>query len=117
MASASPATVANQRPAFRSVPLLTAPGTAWSYSLAVDMLGAMLDAACARPLEAIARVVVTQPLDLDSIAFVGIPERVLATPYVSTAAFPERMSTRDNGPGRDLLCARPCVASRRLSTG
>lgn len=77
-----------------SVPLLHAPGTAWSYSLAIDVLGAVLEAACGRPLEAIVRATVTQPLALESIGFVATPETMLATPYASTAALPERMGER-----------------------
>lgn len=71
--------------------MLHAPGTARSYLLAIDVLGAVLEAACGRPLEAIVRAAVTQALPLERIAFVAPPETILATPYASTAALPERL--------------------------
>jgi CubicO group peptidase (beta-lactamase class C family) len=75
-----------------AVPLLHAPGTAWSYSLSIDVLGAVLEAACRRPLGEILARLVFDPLGLHSLAFVAAPGAPLVTPYASGPALPVRMS-------------------------
>jgi len=77
-----------------SVPLLYPPGASWSYSLAIDVLGAVLEVACGQSLTAIVRTLVTGPLGLDSIAFIARSQTALVTPYASTAKLPERMGDR-----------------------
>lgn len=61
-------------------PLLFEPGTAWSYSLATDVLGGVVAKAGGAPLPDVVRRLVTGPLGLDASFTVGDPDR-LAVPY------------------------------------
>jgi CubicO group peptidase (beta-lactamase class C family) len=64
------------------VPLLYAPGSAWGYSLAVDVLGEVMSRAGGAPLPELVERLVTGPLAMADTAFaVRDPER-LATAYV-----------------------------------
>lgn len=76
------------------VPLLHAPGTAWLYSLATDVLGGVVQAASDAPLGDAVRKLVTGPLDMHDTGFFAAPhEDRLATPYVNSAtAAPSRMA-------------------------
>ena len=69
-----------------TVPLRFAPGSAWHYSLATDVLGAVLSAATGETLPEIVAGRVTRPLGMTESVFVaGKPER-LATPYADPPA-------------------------------
>lgn len=73
------------------VPLQFAPGTAWGYSLATDVVGALIEAAVDLPLaEAVAQLV-TAPLALTDTGFVARDTARLAVPYVDAAPAPRRM--------------------------
>ncbi|AVF33461.1 serine hydrolase domain-containing protein [Rahnella sikkimica] len=73
------------------VPLLYAPGSSWGYSLAVDVLGAVLEQVCRQPLGDVVKNLLTGPLDMNDTAFyVHNPAR-LATPYVSDSPEPHRL--------------------------
>ncbi|EKE76781.1 serine hydrolase domain-containing protein [Gallaecimonas xiamenensis] len=75
-----------------SVPLLYAPGTAWGYSLATDVLGAVIERVQGVPLNVAVRQLVTGPLAMaDTDFFAPCPERV-ATAYVSGAPEPHRLA-------------------------
>jgi CubicO group peptidase (beta-lactamase class C family) len=64
-----------------AAPLLFEPGTQWHYSVAVDVLGALLERATGAGLPQLVHELVTGPLGMSSVAF-GVPETaVLATPY------------------------------------
>jgi CubicO group peptidase (beta-lactamase class C family) len=52
-----------------SVPLFHAPGSAWRYSLATDVLGAVLEQATGLPLPEIVRMLVTIPLGMEDTDF------------------------------------------------
>ncbi|GFK93619.1 Esterase EstB [Fundidesulfovibrio magnetotacticus] len=74
-----------------SVPLAGAPGGAWSYSLAVDVLGAVAEQAGGAPLPELTARLVTGPLNmLDTGFLVSDPER-LAVPYVREGGVLRRM--------------------------
>jgi CubicO group peptidase (beta-lactamase class C family) len=78
------------------VPLLHAPGTAWFYSLAIDVLGGVIEAASDAPLGDAVRRLVTGPLEMrDTGFFVSPNDERLATLYVNTADAPPR---RMDGP-------------------
>ncbi|MBN3792623.1 serine hydrolase domain-containing protein [Burkholderia sp. Ac-20353] len=78
-----------------SVPLKYAPGTSWAYSLATDVVGALIEAVEGRPLDdAIAALVMT-PLGMTDTGFVARDAARLATPYVSTDGAPRRMEAFD----------------------
>lgn len=68
-----------------SVPLLYPPGTSWGYSLAIDVLGAVLTRVTARSLPVLVRELVTGPLGMSNCDFsVGTTER-LAVPYADAS--------------------------------
>jgi len=73
------------------VPLLYAPGTAWRYSLATDVLGAVIESACAQPLPAAVRTLVTAPLAMTDTGFLAQDAERLAVPYVSDSPAPHRL--------------------------
>lgn len=74
-----------------SVPLLYEPGTAWGYSLATDVLGALIARVHGTPLDEALRQLVTGPLGMLDTGFVaGDPLRV-ATAYVNDTPQPHRL--------------------------
>ncbi len=65
-------------------PLVFPPGAAWRYSLGIDVLGAVMEAASGRGLAEILRTEIMEPLGIRETGFsVADPER-LATPYLKT---------------------------------
>lgn len=65
-----------------SVPLLRKPGTAWQYSLAIDVLGAVMERAAGSTLPSIVEELVTGPLSMRDTAFRVVDRARLAAPYV-----------------------------------
>ena len=74
-----------------SVPLLYEPGTGWGYSLAVDVLGALVEAVCNTRLPLAVEALVTQPLGMADAGFVCRDAARLATPYVNSGPVPHRL--------------------------
>jgi CubicO group peptidase (beta-lactamase class C family) len=75
-----------------SVPLLYEPGTAWGYSLATDVLGALIQRVQGAPLSDVVRQLVTGPLGMaDTDFFARNPQRV-ATAYVNDMPRPHRLA-------------------------
>jgi CubicO group peptidase (beta-lactamase class C family) len=76
-----------------SVPLLSAPGTAWHDSLSTDVLGAVIEKVTHEPLRAAVRELVTGPLSMSDTDFRARDVTRLATPYVNRdpAPAPARM--------------------------
>ncbi len=72
-------------------PLAFAPGTAWRYSLSIDVIGAVLEAATGQTLDAIVRDQVTGPLGLVDTGFTVTDRARLATPYADGTDGPVRM--------------------------
>lgn len=64
-----------------SVPLSFQPGTAWQYSLGMDVLGEVLARASGKPLPDVVSELVTGPLNLDDTGFVARDPARLATVY------------------------------------
>ncbi|MFM0646239.1 serine hydrolase [Paraburkholderia bryophila] len=77
------------------VPLLFAPGQSWTYSLAIDVLGAVIERVTGWPLERAVRELVTAPLAMHDTAFHALDEARLATPYVNDTPEPRRMRDQD----------------------
>ncbi|MBN3827747.1 beta-lactamase family protein, partial [Burkholderia sp. Ac-20384] len=77
------------------VPLQFAPGTSWGYSLAIDVVGALIEAVDGRPLADAVAALVTTPLGMTGTAFVAHDAARFATPYVSTPGAPRRMADVD----------------------
>ncbi|VWC27071.1 serine hydrolase [Burkholderia lata] len=77
------------------VPLQFAPGTSWGYSLAIDVVGALIEAVDGRPLADAVAALVTTPLGMTDTAFVAHDTARFATPYISTPGAPRRMADVD----------------------
>lgn len=74
-----------------SVPLLYAPGTAWGYSLAVDVLGGVVEAVCGMALPQAVEALVARPLGMADAGFVCRDAARLATAYVNGSPAPHRL--------------------------
>ncbi|CAN7746356.1 serine hydrolase [Rhizobium leguminosarum] len=82
-------------------PLLAAPGTLWSYSIAIDILGAVIAQIEASSLDEAVRHHVTEPLGMKDTGFsLSDPER-LATPYADASPAAIRMGDRHLVPDND----------------
>ncbi|WP_322022231.1 serine hydrolase domain-containing protein [Burkholderia sp. BCC1977] len=83
------------------VPLRFAPGTSWDYSLAIDVVGALIEAVDGRPLAEAVAALVTTPLGMTDTAVFSHDAARFATPYVSTPGAPRRMADDDLVPVYD----------------
>ena len=77
-----------------TVPLSYAPGSAWNYSVAIDVLGALLERANGKGLEETVRELVTGPLDMRDTAFAIADLKRLVVPYADDKP-PRRMRDPD----------------------
>lgn len=68
-----------------SVPLLFEPGAAWYYSLAIDVIGALIERIVGVPLDVAIRQLVTEPLGMTDTTFFVHDARRVATVYVNDA--------------------------------
>lgn len=75
-----------------SVPLLYAPGTAWGYSLATDVLGALVERIHGTPLDKAMRQLVSGPLGMLDTAFVARDPQRVATAYVNDTPRPHPLA-------------------------
>lgn len=75
----------------QQAPLIYAPGTAWRYSLAIDVLGAVLEKAGGQPLQHLVAELITTPLGMAAARFTASPETTLVTPYADGHPRPVRM--------------------------
>ncbi|BFO55190.1 serine hydrolase domain-containing protein [Acidovorax sacchari] len=75
-----------------SVPLLYEPGTGWGYSLATDVLGALIERIHGTPLDEAVGHLVTGPLGMADTGFVARDARRVATAYVNGAPQPHRLA-------------------------
>ncbi len=82
-----------------STPLLFAPGSAWMYSLAIDVLGAVIESAAGKTLQRVVAQLVTQPLGMKETAFLAVDSERLATAYGNAQPQPARMGERHTIPG------------------
>ncbi|EPX57278.1 Beta-lactamase class C protein [Cystobacter fuscus DSM 2262] len=74
-----------------SVPLAYEPGTRWGYSVATDVLGAVVARAGGAPLPKVVERLVTRPLGLRDTGFTVKEPKRLATPYADGKPEPVRM--------------------------
>ncbi|HGE8506374.1 TPA: serine hydrolase domain-containing protein, partial [Serratia marcescens] len=72
-------------------PLLSEPGARFNYSLAIDVLGAVLERVTGMPLPQLFVEWVARPLGLGNTAFHATHAANLATPYYNTPQGPRRM--------------------------
>ncbi|HEY0121184.1 MAG TPA: serine hydrolase domain-containing protein [Rhizobium sp.] len=75
-----------------SAPLLFEPGSAWHYSVAIDVLGAVIEQATGTSLPEAVRTIVTGPLGIESVRFVASVDRPPVTPYGDGSPAPVRMT-------------------------
>ena len=75
-----------------SAPLLFEPGAGWRYSVAIDVLGAIIERVTGATLPAAVRRLVTGPLEMSSVDFVAPAGSELATPYGDASPQPNRMT-------------------------
>lgn len=81
-----------------SVPLLYEPGTAWHYSLSIDVIGALIERIHGTPLDVAVHQLVTGPLGMTDTGFVANDARRMATHYVSDTPQPHRLEEEEMVP-------------------
>jgi CubicO group peptidase (beta-lactamase class C family) len=75
-----------------AAPLLYEPGTSWNYSVAIDVLGAVVAKAGGASLPEVVKRKVTQPLKMNDTAFIAQQPARLVTPYADGNLRPVRMT-------------------------
>jgi CubicO group peptidase (beta-lactamase class C family) len=73
-------------------PLAYEPGSAWRYSLATDVLGAVIAEASGEPLPQAIRRLITGPLGMKDTDFIVVDRGRLAVPYADGTPDPVRMT-------------------------
>jgi CubicO group peptidase (beta-lactamase class C family) len=73
-------------------PLAFPPGSAWRYSLAMDVLGLVIEKAAGKPLPEVVAATVTGPLDLADTGFLARDPTRLTAAYFNARPAPERMT-------------------------
>jgi CubicO group peptidase (beta-lactamase class C family) len=81
-----------------SVPLLYEPGKMWRYSIATDVLGAVIEKAAGMPLSEAIRVLVTHPLFMKDTDFKAVDTDRLTAAYADSAGEPRRLDDFDTVP-------------------
>lgn len=79
-------------------PLTFAPGSKWRYSVAIDVLGDVVEKAAGKPLPEVVAETVTRPLRLKDIGFVAKDPTRLATPYANASPTPVPMTDNQDVP-------------------
>ena len=79
-------------------PLLFAPGSVHRYSVAYDVLGAVIERATGQPLPDAIEALVTGPLGMRTVAFHVPPGTPLVVPYVDAKPQPNRMNGDTHAP-------------------
>ena len=72
-------------------PLAFAPGSAWRYSVAIDVLGGLMEKAAGKSLPEIVAERITGPLGMTDTEFVATKPQRLATAYADGVPHPVRM--------------------------
>ena len=75
-----------------SAPLVHRPGVAWQYSVAIDVLGAVMERAAGKSLPEIVAERITRPLEMSDTSFTIADVNRLAVPYADATPRPKRMS-------------------------
>ncbi|WP_392387851.1 serine hydrolase domain-containing protein [Burkholderia gladioli] len=95
-----------------SAPLSFAPGSGWQYSLALDVLGAVVERATGQPLAGAVDALVAQPLGMRDCGFVSAEPS--ASPCLTTTASRSRCACATASRCRcRKATARPCVSRPR----
>ncbi|KOG04118.1 serine hydrolase domain-containing protein [Pseudomonas syringae] len=102
------------------VPLLFEPGSAWGYSLATDVLGAVIEQATGLALSEAIDKWVTVPLRMHATSFRHLPECPLASAYKDGVSGPQRIGDDDGvllDSGRARLSAARAFDSCAYESG
>lgn len=81
-----------------SVPLLYEPGKMWRYSIATDVLGAVIEKVTGMPLSEAVRMLVTHPLSMMDTDFKAVDMDRLTAAYADSAEEPRRLHGFDTVP-------------------
>lgn len=81
-----------------SVPLLYEPGKMWRYSIATDVLGAVIEKVTGMPLSEAVRVLVTHPLSMMDTDFKAVDTDRLTAAYADSVGEPRRLHDFDTVP-------------------
>lgn len=100
---AMPTSLADFAERLATVPLIAEPGTAYNYSLSLDLLGAVIERASGMPFDAFLRARLFAPLGMDSTAFRVLDANRLSTNYFIT---PKGIVPVDR-PGRTVFADYP----------
>ncbi|OAB25608.1 serine hydrolase [Paenibacillus macquariensis subsp. defensor] len=79
-----------------SVPLLYTPGTEWKYSIATDVLGAVIEKVTETPLSEAVYSLVTKPLGMSDTGFIAADPERLATAYTNDVPEPRPIHDPDS---------------------
>jgi CubicO group peptidase (beta-lactamase class C family) len=78
-----------------AAPLSYAPGQGWGYSMAIDVLGAVIEKATAQALPRAVAELVLEPLDMRDTGFAIVDARRLVAHYADSKPAPRRMNDDD----------------------
>lgn len=81
-----------------SAPLLYEPGKMWRYSIATDVLGAVIEKVTGMPLPEVVRKLVTHPLSMLDTDFKAVDTDRLTATYADNAGEPRRLHDVDTVP-------------------
>lgn len=79
-------------------PLAFAPGSRWRYSVAIDVLGDVIEKATGKSLPEVVAETVTRPLGLKDTGFAARSPDRLATPYANAQPAPTRITDNQDVP-------------------
>jgi CubicO group peptidase (beta-lactamase class C family) len=74
-----------------TAPLLYTPGTMWRYSIATDVLGAIIEKVTGKPLPEAVEMLVTRPLHMNDTSFVAVDKDRLTAAYTDSSDGPRRL--------------------------
>ena len=78
-----------------AAPLSYEPGTGWGYSVAIDVLGAVIEKVTRQPLPRAVTELVLDPLDIEDTGFAVVDTRRLVSHYADSKPEPRRMADDD----------------------
>nr|WP_314418936.1 serine hydrolase domain-containing protein [uncultured Erwinia sp.] len=99
------------------VPLQYAPGSGWAYSLATDVLGALVARIHGTTLNVAVRELITDPLAMHDTAFSSTEPKRMARPYVSDLPRPHLLQEGEIVPPFPGLVGIPYSPARIFKAG
>jgi len=79
-----------------AAPLSYEPGAGWGYSMAIDVLGSVIEKAALQPLPQAVAKLVLNPLDMKDTGFAVVDTRRLVAQYADDKPEPRRMADDDH---------------------